>query len=81
MDTTAFLRSLAILPIMIDRTPNEAEVLALARRHRLTVHDASYLELAQRLQRISGDARRGHHEGRTPEGSGLDHGLSFASTP
>jgi predicted nucleic acid-binding protein len=29
-------------------SPEEAGVLALARKHRLTVYDASYLELAQR---------------------------------
>jgi prevent-host-death family protein len=32
----------------IDRAPEESAVLALARTHRLSVHDASYLELAQR---------------------------------
>ncbi len=49
-ETAAFLRALSVLPITIDRTANEAAVLALARRHRLTVYDASYLELAQRLR-------------------------------
>ena len=47
-DTTVFLRSLARLGIIVDRGPEETAVLALARRHRLTVYDASYLELAQR---------------------------------
>ena len=47
-DTTAFLRELSRIGVRIDRTPDEATVLAFARRHRLTVHDASYLELAQR---------------------------------
>jgi predicted nucleic acid-binding protein len=28
--------------------PNEAQVMGLARRHRLTVYDAAYLELALR---------------------------------
>ena len=46
--TSAFLRRLARLPIQIDRTPDEATLLDLARRHRLTVYDAAYLELAQR---------------------------------
>jgi predicted nucleic acid-binding protein len=46
--TAAFLRGLSRLGVTIDRAPEEAEVLALARRHRLTVSDASYLELAQR---------------------------------
>ncbi|MCA7120252.1 MAG: type II toxin-antitoxin system VapC family toxin [Acidibrevibacterium sp.] len=47
-DTALFLREIARLPITVDRTPGEAEVLMLARRHRLTVYDASYLALAQR---------------------------------
>ena len=44
----AFLRRLTRLPIVIDREPDEAQLMALARRHRLTVYDAAYLELAQR---------------------------------
>jgi predicted nucleic acid-binding protein len=47
-DTVGFLRNLARLPVMIDRSPTQADVLALARRHRLSVYDASYLELAHR---------------------------------
>jgi predicted nucleic acid-binding protein len=47
-DTASFLRSLARLRVTIDRSPDEAEVLMLARRHRLSVYDASYLELARR---------------------------------
>jgi predicted nucleic acid-binding protein len=47
-DTAAFLRTLARLAVTIDRQPGEAEILALARRHRLSVYDAAYLELAQR---------------------------------
>ena len=47
-DVTVFLRGLARLAVTIDRTPDEAAILTLARRHRLTVYDASYLELAQR---------------------------------
>jgi predicted nucleic acid-binding protein len=47
-DVTVFLRGLARLGVTIDRTPDEAAVLTLAWRHRLTVYDASYLELAQR---------------------------------
>jgi predicted nucleic acid-binding protein len=47
-DTTAFLRALARLTVTIDRVPGEESVLSLARRHRLTVYDAAYLELAQR---------------------------------
>ena len=47
-DTTDFLRALSQLGVRMDRTPDEGAVLTLARRHRLTVYDASYLELAQR---------------------------------
>ena len=38
----------ASMPIAVDRSPEEAAVLTLARRHGLTVYDASYLELAAR---------------------------------
>ncbi|MDB5395681.1 MAG: PilT protein [Rhodospirillales bacterium] len=47
-DTATFLRGLARLGVSIDRSPDEAAVMALARQHRLTVYDAAYLELAQR---------------------------------
>lgn len=47
-DTVAFLRHLARLRVTVDRSPVAADVLALARRHRLSVYDASYLELALR---------------------------------
>ena len=47
-DSSVFLRDLARLPITLDRMPEEAEVLRLARKHRLTVYDAAYLELALR---------------------------------
>ena len=47
-DTGVFLRDLAGLRIRIDREPEEGTVLRLARTHRLSVYDASYLELALR---------------------------------
>ncbi len=47
-DTATFLRALSRLAVTIDQAPGEESVLALARRHRLSVYDASYLELAQR---------------------------------
>ena len=47
-DTAAFLRALSRLTVSIDRSPGEDRILTLARRHRLTVYDAAYLELAQR---------------------------------
>lgn len=46
--TTAFLRRLTGLPIQLDRSPDESAILALARKHRLSVYDAAYLELAGR---------------------------------
>jgi predicted nucleic acid-binding protein len=47
-ETARFLRDISRLTITIDSPPNEAQVLTLARRHRLTVYDAAYLELAGR---------------------------------
>lgn len=44
----AFLRDIADLDVTLDHSPDEAAVMDLARRHRLTVHDAAYLELAVR---------------------------------
>jgi predicted nucleic acid-binding protein len=46
--TESFLQKLSLHPIRIDRFPNEVVVLDLARKHRLSVYDAAYLELAQR---------------------------------
>jgi len=43
-----FLRLLRDLPIAIDRSPDEAAIFDLARRHGLTFYDAAYLELARR---------------------------------
>jgi predicted nucleic acid-binding protein len=48
-DTTTFLSDLGRLPIRVDASPGEPFVLALARKHGLTVYDAAYLELAVRL--------------------------------
>ncbi len=47
-DTAAFLRGLARLGVTVDRSPEEAGVLTLARQRRLTVYAAAYLELARR---------------------------------
>jgi predicted nucleic acid-binding protein len=47
-DTLVFLRALRRLTVSIDHAAEEAQVLALARRHGLTVYDAAYLELAER---------------------------------
>jgi predicted nucleic acid-binding protein len=46
--TAAILAHLARLPITLDRDPAGDAVLALARAHRLTFYDATYLELALR---------------------------------
>jgi predicted nucleic acid-binding protein len=46
--TNTFLRELAHLRIRLDSEPEESSVLRLARTHRLSVYDASYLELALR---------------------------------
>ena len=46
--TARFLRNISRLAITIDRAPSEPGVLTLARRHRLTVCAAAYLELALR---------------------------------
>jgi predicted nucleic acid-binding protein len=46
--TAAFLDDLRALSISIALLPDENAVMDLARRHRLSFYDASYLELAQR---------------------------------
>jgi predicted nucleic acid-binding protein len=46
---SAFLTQLQRLDLAVDQSPEGDEVFALARRHRLTIYDASYLELAMRL--------------------------------
>lgn len=47
-DSHRFLWRLSQLPLRVDREPVEGGVLGLARKHKLTVYDAAYLELAQR---------------------------------
>ena len=46
--TEEALQRLARLPIALDDAPDELVVMTLARRRRLTVHDAAYLELSLR---------------------------------
>lgn len=48
--TQEFLAQLAALPIRTDVSPDEPEVLRIARKHKLTAYDAAYLELARRLR-------------------------------
>lgn len=48
-ETENFLRELSSgMTITIEPIPDETSVMTLARRHRLTVYDAAYLELALR---------------------------------
>src|SRR5580658_6059254 len=47
-DTDFFLRALAQFRIRIDREPEHAGVLQMARARGLSVYDAAYLELANR---------------------------------
>ena len=49
-DTADILADLFRLGVVIDQDMHPASVLDLARRHRLTAYDASYLELARRLE-------------------------------
>ena len=49
-DVAAALTDTAGLDIRLDHTPESVSVLRLARSHRLTVHDALYLELAKRRE-------------------------------
>jgi predicted nucleic acid-binding protein len=46
--TEAFLRHLSRLRVTLDHSPDESAILDLARRHKLTVYDAAYLDLARR---------------------------------
>jgi predicted nucleic acid-binding protein len=46
--TASFLESISKAVILVDHAPDEAKVLAFARKHQLTVYDAAYLELAAR---------------------------------
>ena len=47
-DIATFLHGLARLRVAVDQSPEEADVLALARHRGLTVYDAAYLERARR---------------------------------
>ena len=61
-DTAIFLRALSRFGVTIDREPQEAAILTFARQQRLTIYDASYLELAQReaipLATLDSDLRK-----------------------
>jgi predicted nucleic acid-binding protein len=47
-ETVGHLEELGKVAVNVDREPEEEALMALARRHRLTVYDAVYLELALR---------------------------------
>lgn len=47
-ETKEHLGRLAEVPVVVDNSPDEVAIMTLARRHRLTVYDAAYLELALR---------------------------------
>jgi len=51
-DSDLFLSRLTIYPIKVDADVNWDDVMRLARKHRLTVYDASYLELAIRSRAL-----------------------------
>jgi predicted nucleic acid-binding protein len=46
--SAAFLRDLGLLPIRLEPTGADASLMTLARKWKLTVYDAAYLELAKR---------------------------------
>lgn len=46
--SAAFLRDLALFPIRLRPPTDDAGLLALARKRKLTVYGAAYLELAKR---------------------------------
>ena len=46
--SAAFLRDLALLPIRFELPAEDASLMTLARKRKLTVYDAAYLELAKR---------------------------------
>jgi predicted nucleic acid-binding protein len=48
IETARLLKLVGALPIEMDREPDEGLVLSLARTHKLTVYDATYLEVALR---------------------------------
>lgn len=46
--SAAFLRDLGLLPIRLEPAGDDASLMTLARKWKLTVYDAAYLELAKR---------------------------------
>lgn len=48
LETSKFLNDMAEMRITEDSSPNEPDLLRLARTHKLTAYDAAYLEIARR---------------------------------
>ena len=69
--SAAFLRSLALLPIRLAPLPDDGELMALARKWKLTVYDAAYLELAKREGLPLATLDRGLEKAATSEGVAL----------
>jgi predicted nucleic acid-binding protein len=46
--SAAFLRDLGLLPIRLEPAGDDTSLMTLARKRKLTVYDAAYLELAKR---------------------------------
>jgi predicted nucleic acid-binding protein len=46
--SAAFLRDLGLLPIRLEPAGDDASLMTLARKRKLTIYDAAYLELAKR---------------------------------
>jgi len=70
-DSGVFLRDLASLRLKVDRAPEESVVLSIARTHRLSVYDASYLELALRQAAPLATLDKQLRAAARAEGSGL----------
>jgi predicted nucleic acid-binding protein len=58
-DTATFLHGFAHLRVTVDRSPQETDGLSPARNPGLTIYDAAYLELRDRIRRFnhSGSAK------------------------
>jgi predicted nucleic acid-binding protein len=69
--STNFLRRLTRLPIRIAPLPEEENLMALARKRKLTIYDAAYLELAKREGLPLATLDRGLEKGAIAEGVAL----------
>lgn len=67
----AFLRNLALLPIRLEPAGDDASLMTLARKRKLTVYDAAYLELAKREALPLATLDRGLEKAAIAEGVGL----------